>query len=100
MPQKSMQMELPFEKRGEAPTVERSAEASTAARGDERSGTSELMELVVERQNLQLALKRVKQNKGSAGIDGMTVGELSDHLREHWLRLREQLLTGRYQPAP
>jgi RNA-directed DNA polymerase len=47
-----------------------------------------------------LALKRVKQNKGSAGIDGMTVGELSEHLREHWPRIREQLLTGTYQPAP
>jgi group II intron reverse transcriptase/maturase len=58
------------------------------------------MELVVERQNLQLALKRVKQNKGSAGIDGMTVGELADHLREHWRQIREQLLTDRYQPAP
>jgi RNA-directed DNA polymerase len=58
------------------------------------------MELVVSRQNLQLALKRVKQNKGSAGIDGMTVGELADHLRENWPQLREQLLTGKYQPMP
>jgi RNA-directed DNA polymerase len=100
MPQKPMQMELPFESRGEASTVERSAEASTATSGNERSGASELMELVVERQNLQLALKRVKQNKGSAGIDSMTVGELADYLREHWPRIREQLLTGAYQPAP
>lgn len=71
-----------------------------AKSGDERPGTSGLMELVVERQNLWLALKRVKQNKGSAGIDGMSVGELGDHLREHWPRYREQLLTGTYQPAP
>ena len=57
------------------------------------------MELVVSRQNLQLALKRVKQNKGSAGIDGMAVGELADHLRERWPQIREQLLTGTYQPT-
>jgi len=58
------------------------------------------MEAVVERRNLQLALKRVKQNKGGAGIDGMTVEELPGHLREHWPRLREQLLAGRYRPQP
>jgi group II intron reverse transcriptase/maturase len=99
MPQKTIQMELPFESRGEASRVERRAEASTATSGNDRSGTSELMELVVERQNLQVALKRVKQNKGSAGIDSMTVGELGDYLRENWRRIREQLLAGTYQPA-
>lgn len=57
------------------------------------------MELVCERQNLQTALKRVRKNKGSAGIDGMAVEELSEHLRAHWSELREQLLTGRYRPA-
>jgi group II intron reverse transcriptase/maturase len=58
------------------------------------------MEAVVERRNLQAALKRVKQNKGSPGIDGMTVGELPDHLRVHWPSLREHLLAGTYQPQP
>lgn len=100
MPQKTMQMELPFEGRGEASKVGRSAEAPPATTGNERSGTSDLMELVVNRQNLQAALKRVKQNKGSAGIDGMPVGDLADYLRENWPRIREQLLTGTYQPAP
>jgi group II intron reverse transcriptase/maturase len=57
------------------------------------------MELVCERQNLQAALKRVKKNKGSPGIDGMTVDELSDHLRAHWPELREQMLAGTYQPS-
>ena len=59
-----------------------------------------MMERVCERANLQAALKRVKKNKGSAGIDGMTVTELSDYLRANWLRLREQLLSGTYQPSP
>jgi len=58
------------------------------------------MELVCERQNLQVALKRVRKNKGSPGIDGMTVEELSEHLRAHWSVLREQLLSGTYQPTP
>jgi group II intron reverse transcriptase/maturase len=57
------------------------------------------MERVLARPNLQAALKRVKQNKGSPGIDGMTVAELSDHLRAHWHGLREQLLAGTYRPA-
>jgi retron-type reverse transcriptase len=48
------------------------------------------MALVVERQNLFAALKRVKQNKGSPGTDGMTVGELPDWLRIHWPRVREE----------
>lgn len=98
--QKSKQLELPLEGRGEAPRAERSAEASAATNGNARPGASELMEAVVERRNLQLALKRVKQNKGSAGLDGMTVDELPAYLREHWPRLREELLAGRYVPQP
>lgn len=58
------------------------------------------MEQVVNRPNLQLALKRVRKNKGSPGIDGMTVDELPDYLREHWPTIREQLLEGKYQPSP
>jgi len=58
------------------------------------------MAKVCERRNLQAALKRVRRNKGSPGIDGMTVDELPDYLREHWPALREQLLAGRYHPSP
>ena len=58
------------------------------------------MEKVCERRNLLAALKRVRQNAGSPGIDGMTVEELSGYLRVHWPRLREELLAGRYQPQP
>jgi hypothetical protein len=57
------------------------------------------MELACERRNLKAALERVRKNKGSPGIDGMTVEELPDFLREHWLAIREDLLTGRYQPS-
>ena len=98
-PQKSRQLELPLCGRGEAPSAMRSAEAPTATHETERSGASGLMERVCERANLQAALKRVRKNKGSAGIDGMTVDELPDYLRVHWPVLREQLLTGTYRPA-
>jgi group II intron reverse transcriptase/maturase len=57
------------------------------------------MDLVCERQNLRAALKRVRKNKGSPGIDGMTVDELPDYLRAHWSELREHLLSGAYRPS-
>lgn len=96
----SRQLELLLEGTGEARNVERSEEAPGAAHGNERSGASGLMEKVCERQNLQVALKRVRRNKGSPGIDGMTVDELPDYLRGHWPGLRERLLEGTYQPSP
>ena len=58
------------------------------------------MEEVCERENLKEALRRVKANKGSPGIDGMTVGALADHLKQHWPAIREQLLKGTYEPQP
>lgn len=60
----------------------------------------ELMEVVCERENLKAALRRVKQNKGSPGVDNMTVDELPGYLKEHWPELKEQLLNGVYQPQP
>lgn len=96
----SRQLELPLEVTGEARSVERSEEAPTAAHRNERSGASDLMAKVCERRNLQAALKRVRKNKGSPGVDGMTVDELPDYLRGHWPALREQLLAGTYRPSP
>jgi len=58
------------------------------------------MEEVVERANVKAALKRVKQNKGSPGADGMTVEELPAYLAGHWEELRAQMLAGTYQPKP
>ena len=95
----SRQLELPLWGRGEAPNAQRREEVPAATRGNERSGASGLMEQVCERQNLRAALKRVRQNRGSPGIDGMTVNELPAYLRDHWLALRQQLLAGTYQPA-
>jgi retron-type reverse transcriptase len=96
------QMELALETTGEARQSQRSGEAGPTARGTERSGSGgpmDLMERIVERSNLARALKRVRQNQGSAGVDGMTVDDLVPYLTQHWGRLREELLTGRYQPS-
>lgn len=95
----TMQMELPLENRGEAPKAERSGEACPAAQGNERSGNDCLMERVVGRDNLFAALKRVRKNKGSPGIDGMTVDGLTDFLRKNWERIRAMLLDGSYRPS-
>lgn len=60
----------------------------------------ELWEKIFSRENLQAALRRVRENKGAPGIDGMTVEELPSHLKEHWLSIREKLREGEYQPSP
>src|ERR1700689_1777011 len=62
--------------------------------------TERTMEKIVERENLKEALRRVKANKGAPGVDGMTVNQLDDHLKEHWPAIREQLLSGTYRPNP
>jgi group II intron reverse transcriptase/maturase len=100
MRQKTRQLVLPLDGRGEAPRCQWSGEASTAASGNERPGRDRLMEEVVQRGNAKAALKRVKQNKGSPGVDGMTVDELPEYLAEHWESLRGELLAGTYQPKP
>jgi group II intron reverse transcriptase/maturase len=58
------------------------------------------MEEVVERGNVRAALRRVRQNKGSPGSDGMTVEELSRYLARQWPAVKAQLLAGTYQPKP
>lgn len=85
---------------GEARASVRREEDPTATHADERSGTGALLEEVVQRGNLLRALARVRANRGSPGVDGMTVDQLSAHLRVHWPRLREDLLAGCYQPQP
>ncbi len=95
--QKTAQAELPLAARGEAPQDQRSGEAPTATHGNGGSGNDRLMERVVERGNAKAALKRVRQNKGSPGVDGMTVDELPKYLVDNWETIRAQLLAGTYQ---
>jgi RNA-directed DNA polymerase len=104
MPQKPRRLGRASGTSGEAASAVARVEVTPARGGNERPGmhgaANGLMELVCERQNLLAALKRVRQNKGSPGIDGMTVKELPAFLKVHWLRLREEILAGRYRPHP
>jgi len=72
----------------------------TAKRDDSCRKSHGVMEAVVERENMVKALRQVEANKGSAGVDGVTVQALRASLREHWPRIKEELLEGRYQPKP
>gem|GEM_PF-1804855 len=67
---------------------------------DGPASTERLIEEICDSENLKEALKRVRSNKGSPGVDGMTVDELPDYLMKHWPEIRNQLLTGTYQPQP
>ena len=102
--QQNIQTELDFSstRAGEACGTGRGEPESLMVAHDTESpaNTNRLMEEVCERENLKEALRQVKANKGSAGIDRMTVGQLSEHLKEHWPEIREQLLNGTYEPKP
>ena len=64
------------------------------------ASAEQLMEEVCDRENLTRAWKRVRGNKGSPGVDEMTIDDAKDYLREHWPSIRSQLLKGAYQPQP
>ena len=102
--QRNIQNELNFSSTpaGEACEAGREETESLPAMNDPESPASmnRLMEEVCERENLKEALRRVKANKGSAGIDRMTVDGIADYLKQHWPAIREQLLSGTYQPKP
>src|SRR6202167_4459484 len=73
---------------------------SVANEPERPANTSRIMEEVCDRANLKEALRQVRANKGSAGIDRMTVDQLGDYLKQHWPAIREQLLNGTYEPKP
>ena len=102
--QQKIQRELAFTDTGEVkpkPVHEEGTETPTAgSKSESPAGNEQLMEVVLERENLMQAVKRVKSNKGAAGVDGMRVEELAPYLKQHWLKLREQLLSGNYEPQP
>ncbi len=98
------QLELAFmnEPEGEAPRPAQQGTEPCAVKRETASPAREqqLMEEVCERDNLLQAWKQVRGNKGSPGVDGKTIDETWDDLREHWPVIREQLLQGTYQPQP
>ena len=77
-------------------TESRTAKLST----ENQANTDKLVEEACKKENLKEALRRVKANAGAAGVDEMTVDKLPVFLRENWPRLKEQLLSGTYQPQP
>jgi RNA-directed DNA polymerase len=102
--QQNIQSELVF---SSAPTGEareagrEETEPPGTTHGTENpASTNRLMEEVCERENRREALRRVKANKGSPGVDGMTVDEITDYLQQHWPAIRERLLNGTYEPQP
>jgi RNA-directed DNA polymerase len=60
----------------------------------------DLLERIVARENMLLAWKRVKANKGAAGMDDMSIDDFAAYAREHWPEIREAILAGTYQPKP
>ena len=64
------------------------------------AGTGGLLEAALTRQNLQTAWKRVKANKGAAGVDGLDIEQTARVIRQSWPEIRQALLTGHYRPSP
>src|ERR1039457_1634170 len=102
--QQNIQIELNFSNTpaGEAREAgrEETESLSTMHAPERPAGATRLMEEICDRENMEEALRRVKTNKGSAGIDGMTVGGIADYLKQHWPAVRERLLNGTYEPNP
>lgn len=84
---------------GEAVDAQGSDEARDP-RHDPQGTGSALLLAALTRENLQRALKRVRANKGAAGVDGLDVNQTVEHLRTVWPAIREQLLQGTYRPSP
>lgn len=87
---------------GGGTTEGKGLERQTGAARGENTGNeaASLIEQVVRRENMQRAYERVVRNGGAPGADGITVEALGRHCREHWTRIRAELLDGSYQPQP
>ncbi|QII83355.1 group II intron reverse transcriptase/maturase [Bordetella hinzii] len=85
--------------RGEAPVGVRSDEAGSPRHEGEDTGSA-LLEAALTRENLRQALKRVRANKGSAGVDGLDIDQTARLLVTEWSGIRERLLQGTYRPSP
>ena len=89
----------PREAGGTRRSRDRERQTPMAAEGNISSEAAVAMEEVVRPENMKKALSRVCANKGAAGVDGMTVEELTPYLRQHWPGVREELLKGMYIPS-
>ena len=86
---------------GRQPSVAGDGAANVTGRMDHSSPEAErLMETILSRGNMMAALSRVVANKGAPGVDNMPVTALKGYLHEHWPRIKEELLGGKYRPQP
>ncbi len=85
-------------RRGEAESEVGRDEASAARGREGSSGQVDLLSQALARENMVIAWKRVKANKGSAGVDGLSINDTVEHLKVHWPRIRMEILAGRYRP--
>jgi RNA-directed DNA polymerase len=74
------------------------ASSDSARKENDRLQSERLMEEMVEARNMNDAYKRVKKNKGRPGVDGMTVYDMEGYLKEHWQRIKSELIEGIYEP--
>lgn len=100
MHQKSGQPERGDDGKGEAQAKSPRDEARPAWQQPEDSGRDDLLQQALSRENMAAAWKRVKANKGSAGVDGLSIEQTAGYLKEHWLQIRLELLNGTYRPKP
>ena len=98
------------------PVAQTGGESARASTGDETCGPRHdtkdtgsalsapmpgaLLQAALTRENMNQALKRVKANKGAAGVDRLDITQTIEHLRTHWAQIRQQLLQGTYRPSP
>jgi RNA-directed DNA polymerase len=82
----------------EAGTCAARDETNPARHGNEDSGTTSLLRQALARENMAAAWKRVKANRGSAGVDGLTIEQTAEYLKSHWPEIRDPLLSGQYRP--
>jgi len=86
--------------RGESALDALRDEARTARHATGSPGRDDLLFQVLAKANMEAAWRRVKSNRGSAGVDGLSIAETADYLRVHWPRIRASLLDGSYRPLP
>jgi len=102
--QQNNQLKLAFESttevKPEVGLIEGTETLTAESKPESQAANERMMEKILERENLKRALKRVKQNKGAGGVDGMEVDELGPYLKQHWPQLREALENGTYKPQP
>lgn len=98
--QKSAKAERDERRQGEAGPPTSRDEARAAQHETGSLGREGLLAQALARANLVMAWKRVKANRGSAGVDGKSIAQTAEHLKTHWPRIREAVLDGSYRPEP